>query len=84
MECDNIRILGLLILEDSIDIDKLQSLLSSYGNVIKTRLGLNKPVKDGKVKALMLLELVGNKNEMINLENDLSEISGLQLQSIEF
>ncbi len=76
-----IKILGLCVGDQLSDTTKLQQELTKYGNVIRTRLGLN---QDDSVKGIILLELYGDEQEMANLEKALRKIEGLQLQSMQF
>lgn len=76
-----IKILGLCVGDQLSDTTRLQHELTKYGNVIRTRLGLN---QDNSVKGIILLELYGDELEMANLEKALSKIEGLQLQSMQF
>jgi hypothetical protein len=76
-----IKILGLCVGDQLSDTTRLQRELTKYGNVIRTRLGLN---QDDSVKGIILLELYGDEQEMANLEKALSKIEGLQLQSMQF
>jgi len=84
MDQSYIKILGLLINDRGFDAVRLQSILTTYGNIIKTRLGVNHPVEKQNIKALMLFELFGDREEMINLENELKEMEGIQVQTMEF
>ena len=69
MDYKEFKITGILIKNESIDINKLQDILTSYGNVIRSRLGINDPVDDYKIKGLIILELVGDPQEIKNFFN---------------
>ncbi len=82
-QAGDIRILGLLIEKDHDLIIAVQKLLSSYGCVIRARLGVNEKFF-GKPAGLIILELAGDSRQMDFLERDLSEIKKLHLRKIVF
>lgn len=77
----NIKILGLYVGDALHDKTKLQHELTKYGNVIRTRLGLN---QENGSKGVILLELFGDDQEIANFENALHKLDGLQVQSMTF
>lgn len=83
-----IRILGLYINHRLKDASLLQNTLSKYGCIIKTRLGLNDtnalPDANGSTGSLIILEITGTPNEILNLENELMNIDGLQVDRMLF
>ncbi len=83
---NEIRILGLYINHKSKDeAVKLQNILSKYGCIIRTRLGLNNMDENYNSKnGLIILELVGPMEEILHLENELININGLQIDRMIF
>jgi hypothetical protein len=80
-----LRVLGVYI-SDRMGAAKLvQATLTKFGCSIKTRLGLNEVVDDlCSSSGLILLELTGDHNEAIKLENELLKIDGVQLEKMVF
>ncbi|MCF8371447.1 MAG: hypothetical protein K9H64_07485 [Bacteroidales bacterium] len=76
-----IRILGVLITDRTKDAGSFQYTLTKYGGSIKTRLGINIP--DEKA-GLLILELIGDTNEMNNLQAAIEKIEGVEIQSMVF
>ncbi len=81
MEKKEIKILGLYVGEPLHDKKALQHVLTKYGNVIRTRIGLN---QDCGTKGLILLELFGDDSEIANFEKALQKLEGLKIQSMIF
>ncbi len=79
---NKIKILGVLIRNRQSEAGQVQNVFTKYGCSIKTRLGLNE--NDSDENALILLELIGDESEMKQLENDLLEIEGVEIQKMEF
>ena len=80
-----IRILGVLVSEKSRAATNVQQVLTKYGCSIKTRLGLNNLEKANCENCgIILLELMGDVNECIRLENDLWAIPGVKVQKMVF
>ncbi|MDD3875710.1 MAG: hypothetical protein PHT69_03760 [Bacteroidales bacterium] len=80
-----IRILGVHIKDRSKEAYKIQGILTKYGCSIKTRLGLHE-VSDSHCSSdgLILLELVGDINECLKLENELLALEGIEVKKIVF
>lgn len=79
------RILGVFITNRVKDAVKIQDILTKYGCSIKTRLGLHEAGTDFcSPSGLILLELTGDVNECISLENELLSIDHLQVQKMIF
>lgn len=76
-----IRILGLCVGEPLHDKTALQHVLTKYGNVIRTRIGLN---QDCGTKGIILLELFGDEQEMSSFEKALGKLEGLKIQHMIF
>ncbi|HNV51166.1 MAG TPA: hypothetical protein PK345_07545 [Bacteroidales bacterium] len=78
---NTIRILGIYAGEKVSDKAALQKVLTNYGNIIRTRLGLNQ--EEGKY-GIIILELAGDEQEMLYFENALLKIEGLEIQKMQF
>lgn len=80
-----IRILGIYISNRVKDASIIQGILTKYGCSIKTRLGLHDVDENHCSKSgIILLELAGNLDESIKLENELLKIEGLDVQKMIF
>jgi hypothetical protein len=80
-----IVVLGILIGNEVADIVAFQQLLTKYGNVIRTRLGLHENhYETPKIKGLLLLEMVGDDAEIATFEKAACQISGIQIQKMVF
>lgn len=77
------RIFGLLVEQDHDLIVAVQKLLTSYGCVIRTRLGVNERFF-GKPAGLILLELNGDKTEIDHLENDILALKKVHFRKMAF
>lgn len=76
-------ILGLLVEQDHDLVVAVQKLLTSYGCVIRARLGVNETFF-GKPAGLILLELSGDKDQITLLEKDLRNLKKVHLRKIVF
>jgi hypothetical protein len=82
---NEIVILGILIGNEVADIVAFQQLLTKYGNVIRTRLGLHENhYETPKIKGLLLLEMVGDAAEIAAFEKSACKISGIHIQKMVF
>ncbi|MFZ4399941.1 MAG: hypothetical protein ACOYO1_07905 [Bacteroidales bacterium] len=80
-----IVILGLHITDCVKEPFKVQDILTKFGCSIKTRLAIHDNEEDNNTtNRLILLELCGDEEEMLKLENELSKIEGIKLQKITF
>jgi len=77
------RIFGLLVEQDHDLIVAVQKLLTSYGCVIRTRLGVNEKFF-GKPAGLILLELAGDKSQIDHLEKDLLTLKNMHFRKMVF
>lgn len=75
------EILGLYVGDKVTNKNLLQHVLTQYGNVIRTRLGLS---ATSGAHGIILLELLGDGKEIKNLKAALEKIDGLQLQKMSF
>jgi hypothetical protein len=82
-EKGSIRILGLLVERDHDLVIGVQKLLTAYGCVIRTRLGVNEKFF-GKPAGLIVLELKGDEAQMNLLEKDLQALKKVHLRKMIF
>jgi hypothetical protein len=79
-----LRILGILIEKREYDaILAVQKTLTSYGCVIRTRLGVNEEFF-GSPAGLIIVELMGDEIQMDLLENDLQKLPNIILRKMVF
>lgn len=79
------RILGLMLQNGSAKSVQLQDIFTKFGNVIRTRLGLNHPIDDNiPANGIIILELTGEVAEMDKLETALKNFGDIQIQSMSF
>lgn len=82
---ETIRIVGLKVAPEVHDATQIQSILTMYGNIIRTRLGLNEEVDEaGNRYGIILLELAGDTEQFDVLQHRLNRIEGLVVKSMEF
>jgi hypothetical protein len=82
---NKIVILGILIGNEVVDIVSFQQLLTKYGNVIRTRLGLHENHYElPNIKGLLVLELAGDAAEIASFEQSIGKIFGIQVQKMVF
>jgi hypothetical protein len=80
-----VRILGVMINDPSKGSDKIQGILTKYGCSIRTRLGLHDIDQEyASETGLMLLELIGDLQESLRLENELLMLDGVEVQKMVF
>jgi hypothetical protein len=80
----SLRIVGILVEKKEREtILSIQKTLTSYGCVIRTRLGVNEEFI-GEPAGLIIIELVGDEIQMDLLENDLQKIPKVILRKIVF
>ncbi|MDR0365203.1 MAG: hypothetical protein LBH92_09380 [Bacteroidales bacterium] len=81
----DIVIFGICIRRDVVDVLKFQNLLTTYGNIIRTRLGLHEGhYETGSIKGLLLLELAGDMEQIEAFEKAVKEIKGMEIQKMNF
>ena len=76
------NVIILLIHERSKNAVKAQSLLTSYGDIIRTRLGINRNVgsnQDGAA-GFIFLEVCGGEDRITSLANDLNVLDGVKAE----
>ncbi|MCX7954342.1 MAG: hypothetical protein N3A01_04025 [Bacteroidales bacterium] len=82
---NKIVILGLYISERITNATKVQDILTRYGCLIKTRLGLHETSENYCSNCgLIILELLDNTDEIEKLENELKNIDGIEIQKMIF
>lgn len=80
-----VRILGLMINDPTKGSMKIQNILTKYGCSIRTRLGLHDIDEDyARETGLILLELTGDLQECLRLENELLALEGIEVQKMVF
>lgn len=80
-----IRVIGIYVSNRLEASQQVQATLTKFGCSIKTRLGLHEVVDDYcSTSGLILLELTGDRNEALKLENELLKIEGVQLEKMVF
>lgn len=83
MEFDGVTLLGILVpRRDELGI-KVQSILTTFGCVIRTRLGVNE-VYFGEPAGLIILELTGDVKQYVSLERALRDIDDIAIGRICF
>jgi hypothetical protein len=82
---NNHVILGVHITNRVKKANEVQNIFTKYGDNIKTRLGLHHTNgEDSAENGLIILELIGTKERIASLENELKSIEGLQVKTMEF
>jgi hypothetical protein len=80
---ESLRILGILVERNREVILSVQKLLTAYGCVIRTRLGVNE-VFFGEPAGLIILELVGDHKQMDSLERELKALNQVHVRKMVF
>ena len=76
-------VMGIQLLERTEDSTGFQSVLSKYGNIIQTRLGLHEAVSDSS--GIIVLDFVDNADSKVeSLEKELSAIGNVNIQKMYF
>ena len=76
-------IMGIQLLERTEESTDFQSIISRYGNIIQTRIGLHETAVDSS--GIIVLDLVDNTDSKVeNLEKELSEIGDINIQKMIF
>ena len=65
------------------NVARLQEVLTKSGCIIKTRLGLHEAGDACSNEGLIILQLIGNKEEIAQLEEELTAIDGIKAKNIE-
>ncbi len=83
MDCDGTTILGVMVPRRDDLGPQVQALLTTYGCVIRTRLGVNE-VYFGEPAGLIILELAGDRSQYASLERTLRELEEIAIGRICF
>lgn len=78
-----LKILGILVERNEEVIKDVQRLLTAYGCIIRTRLGVNEDFFD-KPAGLIIMELRGDRAQMDLLEKDLRSVRKVHVQKMVF
>jgi len=80
-----IWILGIHVSDRVKNAERIQPVLTKFGCTIRTRLGLHDVTEEfSSPTGMILLELTGDPNEYIKLENELLKIDGLEVKKMVF
>lgn len=82
---DQLKMIGIQVTDRIKEAGLTQAVLTKYADSIRTRLGFHE-VNDATCSrnGLILLELFGDEGKQQQLENELKNIGGLNLQHMEF
>lgn len=79
------KIIGVQLTPDVNNAKKLQEIFTIYGNIIKTRLGLNHLEDvDLGLNAVIVLELYGEETQINRFQDELLAVKGLKLGKMSF
>ncbi len=82
---DTLIILGVMVQQREKNALALQNIFSKYGCCIKTRIGLNEiELSDTNTAGLIILELMGEKDECERLENEILAFDNIKVQKMIF
>lgn len=81
MACYNV--MTLLVNNRRQNVPKLQEILTESGCIIKTRLGLHEAGDVCSNDGLIILHLVGSKEEITALETNLNKLDGIKAKNTE-
>ncbi len=77
-------ILGVHITDRVENVDPVQHTLTEYGCNIKTRVGIHEAEQFCSPNGLILLELFGDKDKCLELEQKLKDIEGVDVKKMVF
>lgn len=81
MACYNV--MTLLVDNRRENAPKLQEVLTKSGCIIKTRLGLHETGISCSEEGLIILQLEGSKEDIIELERELNTLDGIKAKNVE-
>lgn len=81
---DNHLLLGVHITDRLQHANHVQSLLTEYGQYIKTRLGLHEVDKGDSPNGILLLEMYGDEKRCLELADKLNAVEGVEVQRMLF
>jgi len=79
---DNHIIVAIHITDRIAEVSKVQSVLTTFGGIIKTRLGLHS-LENGSA-GIIILELLDNEGKVSELKTALTAIDGVEVKDIVF
>ena len=80
-----LRIIGLLITDRIKEAGRTQQVLTKYAHIIKSRLGFHEVTEDVCSRiGVVILQLAGSSEECYQLETELGNIGGLEIQRMVF
>jgi hypothetical protein len=82
---NQIKILTILVKDRIKETERTQKALTEFAHIIKSRLGFHE-VSENKCSrvGVIILQLDGDTNEWIKLENRLAEIGGIEYKGVQF
>lgn len=82
---ENVRVLGVQIIEREKSAKAVQDLLTENGCMIRTRLGIHEASNDTCARSgLILLELVGDSAKWDTLIANLEKLDGIKVKFMDF
>lgn len=82
---ENLRITSVLIRDRIKEAGKTQGILSKYGHIIRNRLGFHEvtEAKCSRIGIILLQHPPGNDTEYKNFIQELNQIGGIEVKTIE-
>lgn len=79
------RIIGLLIRDRIKEAGRLQSTLTANAHLIRSRLGFHELNENTCSRTgVIILTLIGDENDWVGFENEISNIEGVEMQQMSF
>lgn len=80
-----VKIVGILIQDRIKEAGKTQEVLTKYGNIINSRMGFHEVSTEKCSRVgMIILQLCGDVNKWGELEEDLGDIPGIEIQNMNF
>ena len=79
----NYNVMTLLVNNRRDNAPRLQEVLTASGCIIKARLGLHEAGNSCSDEGLIILQLVGNTEEVAALESELNKLEGVKAKNAE-
>jgi|GEM_PF-649741 hypothetical protein len=78
------NIIIILVNERTENAIKVQSILTKYGDIIRTRLGINRGVglNNEGVSGFIFLEICGDEERVKKLQSDLNSLNGVKAEGL--
>ncbi len=81
----NIKVVAILIKDRIKEANRTQTILSNYGHIIQNRIGFHEVNDDiCSREGTLILHIKSKQEELQQLMNELSEVGGIDAQSISF